>query len=250
MTIPLQKGILYGPVASRRFGLSLGVNLLPATAKVCNLDCVYCQYSNRFSPGARFPSHWQVERECDAYLARAAAAGRVFDWIMFSGNGESTLHPRFAAAVDGVLRARDRHFPCMRVGILSNSTTCGRPEVARVLGRLDARFMKLDAGYAKAFGDVNRPAGDKDWKRVLDGLKKLRGVVLQALFFEGPGRNTDENNIERWICAVQYVGPDAVDVYTVDRPPSEQWVRPASQKTLKAIAQRVTAETGITANVH
>lgn len=250
MTIPLQAGIVYGPLSSRRFGRSLGVNILPCSSRVCNLNCVYCQYSNRAVPYSGFPTPDEIGEAARSFFKSAASRDESFDWIMFSGNGESTLHPHFSEAVERVLEARDRYFSRVPVGILSNSTTCWRRDVRDTLALLDGRFMKLDAGTPRLFRAVNGPAGSADWNRVIDGLRHTGRVVIQSLFFDGPLANVADEDVEDWVRAVGYVQPDSAQVYSIDRPPREETLSAVPETMLEAIASRLSAATGVPAFVY
>lgn len=250
MTIPLQTRTVYGPLTSRRFGRSLGINALPCNARICNLNCVYCQYTNKSLASSGFPSPEEIGQAALARLKSASSRGEAFDWIMFSGNGEATLHPQFAEVVDRVLEARNRYFPKVPVGILSNSTTCWRRPVREALLRLDGRFMKLDAGSPRLFRAANGPAGSADWDRVIEGLRRMGHMVLQSLFFAGPVTNVSEEDIDDWVRAVRYVKPESVQIYSIDRPPREESLSAVPGSTLEAIASRLSAASGVPALVY
>ncbi len=246
MTIPLQSAAVYGPVRSRRFGVSLGINLLPAHQKVCNYDCVYCQYGRRPSQeGAAFPTVREVVDQAGSKLEEALLSRSEFDWMMIAGNGEPTLHPDFPEIVSALTALRDRLMPRLAIGILSNSSTCRQPAVRSALGRLDGRYMKLDAGAKQVFCEVNRPADPSEWERSVEGLCGMKDLELQSMFFEGEPQNTSSGCVDDWIAAVQKIRPNTVQIYTIDRPPAEPGVRPASRATLDGIAERLLERTGI-----
>lgn len=246
MTISLQSHIVYGPMDSRRFGSSLGINLLPTDQKVCNMNCVYCQYGDSsLSCPPIFPSLQDIEAEAGAYFEQAGDHFEVLDWIILAGNGEPTLYPHFRAAVDILISLRDRHLPEVPIGILSNSSTCHRPEVRQALAKLDGRFMKLDAGAASSFYRINRPAQSARWGDVVSGLYCMKKVVLQSLFFTGDLQNVDEDTVSDWLQAVNYIEPEAVQIYTVDRPPQEEGILPVSRRMLEWISKRLNEKTGI-----
>lgn len=241
--MPLQNGIVYGPVHSRRFGKSLGINLLPAGQKVCNFDCLYCQYGqSSLSKGVVYPQLPDIRAEFDRY---AAANRTLIDQITIAGNGEPTLHPQFAAAVDLLTELRDRHFAGIPLVILSNSSTCHRPEIRRALERLDGRFMKLDAGESRLFGRVNLPSAAAPWYMMIRGLQNLKKIVVQSLFFNGTSGNADEESVTGWIRLIQHIRPQEVQVYTLSREPREKGLQPASRAQLLQIAHRLHTETGI-----
>lgn len=246
MPIPLQSGVVYGPLVSRRFGKSLGVNLLPTDQKVCNFDCVYCQYGESgLNAPAVFPGIDEIEAGLDAYLNSAPDAPSKTDWIMIAGNGEPTLHPRFPEIVGRLISWRDRHLARVPVGILSNASTCHEPEIFEALSKLDGKFMKLDAGDIQAFQEVNKPSGAVRWADTIAGLYRLKNTILQSLFFTGDRQNTSDPLVDGWVNAVGYIRPQSVQIYTLDRPPRQEGLRPAPLETLNRISRRLTAKTGI-----
>src|SRR5262245_43632197 len=132
------KSVVYGPVASRRLGRSLGLNILPRHSKLCEFDCPYCScgFTTLRASDARWSSPDEVAAALLRALERLSAAP---DWICFSGNGEPTLHPRFAVVVDRVLAIRAVHAPAVKVAVMSNGCSAGRPVIRDALRRLDAR---------------------------------------------------------------------------------------------------------------
>lgn len=248
----LQSDVVYGPIHSRRLGTSLGINILPAGRKLCSYDCLYCQCG------------WTMHGDNDPYGVPSAAlllagiertfetiAGHAstFDMITLAGNGEPTLHPEFARIVDGLLNARDRWLPMVPVGILSNSSTVHRLPIRQALKRLDERFMKLDAGGVEMWRRLNRPLGHPSWEAMLEGLRSLQDVTLQSLFVTGSVDNAAEAPVSEWADAVAFVRPTLVHLYTVSRRPADPGVRPVAEQRLLEIGRRLTAETGIAAEV-
>ena len=248
-TIPLQSGIVYGPVDSRRFGKSLGINLLPASSKVCSFDCVYCQYKE--GPGGQgFASFPEIYTQLLADFERIRDQKIKVDWVMLSGNGEPTLYPEFSELVDSLLTLRELYFPKTSLGILSNSSTCHKKEIRNALSKLDGRFMKLDAGSLYIFHDVNRPFTPLLWGDVIEGLCNLPDVVLQSMFVTGKVDNTDEKAVNDWIEAVECIRPLEVQIYTVDRTPQEAGILPVDEGKLKVISNRLRMKTLIPSIVY
>jgi wyosine [tRNA(Phe)-imidazoG37] synthetase (radical SAM superfamily) len=164
---------------------------------------------------------------------------------MFSGNGEPTLHPKFDRIVPLVLNLRNSFFPKVPVGVLSNSSTCHRSDIAGALGMLDGRFMKLDAGNLHAFHDVNRPTSMWSWGDVVTGLCKLPKITIQSMFVTGAIDNTSDADITDWVHAIECIAPEEVQVYTVDREPQEEGVLPVSDEKLAEISKRLYKACGI-----
>ena len=250
--IALQDSVVYGPVQSRRLGSSLGINPLPVSYKLCSSNCVYCQY------GWTLPTHpTQAITRAPALLAIIDAAfrehaeqGTPVDCITLAGNGEPTLHPDLEELIVGIKPLRDRYFPSAKVGILSDATQLHRPEVARALRLLDVRYMKVDAGDEATWRAINLPLGDADWTRMIEGLKRLPDIILQSMFIQGSCDNTHEDHLDRWIALAGELRPLSVQVYTVDRAPADSGVVKVPRERLEAIASRLTARTGIPAEVY
>jgi wyosine [tRNA(Phe)-imidazoG37] synthetase (radical SAM superfamily) len=250
MTIPLQSAIAYGPIRSRRFGVSLGINLLSNVQKICNFDCVYCQYDTAASaPHAEFPDVREIASQTAARLDEMIRTKEAVDCITIAGNGEPTLHPKFGAVVDALIEVRDLLSPGLPITILSNSSTCHRSNIREALAKLDGRFMKLDAGRETVFREVNLPAASIGWDELVDSLASMKRITLQSMFFEGKIRNTDPAAVNDWIDAVGRIRPDEAQIYTIDRPPRETGLIPAAFETLEDISSRLFERTGIRGNV-
>jgi len=127
--------IVFGPVKSRRLGVSLGINLLPANRKVCNFNCIYCECgwtSNKLNISSEpLPSRKEVYDALKKKLSEMKENNQVPDVITFAGNGEPTLHPEFPGIIDDSLELRNIYFPDSRVAVLSNSTAITKPEIRK-----------------------------------------------------------------------------------------------------------------------
>lgn len=251
MTIPLQNSIVYGPMESRRFGKSLGINLLPTDQKVCSFDCLYCQYSKTETPKQSvFPSLSQIENEFKDGVGRLKEKNQEITWITIAGNGEPTLYPRFSDAVDLLMGLRDDCAPGIPIGILSNSSTCHREDIRDSLLKLDGRFMKLDAGDTLTHWALNQPVSAAGWKNMIGGLYQLHHIVLQSMFVDGVVDNTSDLVVQDWLRTVDYIKPEAVQVYTIDRPTRHEGVLAVDKERLQVIANQVTTRTGIPAYIY
>jgi len=255
--LSLQSGIIYGPVPSRRLGLSLGINLLPAGYKLCSFNCLYCQYGWTSKPTLD-PTH-QIEdlpRPAEVFAAlerslRQTVRQRIrLDSITFSGNGEPTLHPDLTEIVEGVRTLRDRYLPQVKLAILSNSSTVGRGDVRAALGMLDLRVMKLDAGSEELIRQLNHPVPPFYLGEIVAGLKQLRDVTLQSLFIQGRVANADPDSVTLWIDKVREILPVLVQVYTLDRVPPERRIWKVNPATLQWIARQVHWRAGVRAEVY
>lgn len=257
-TINLQQGIVYGPVRSRRLGLSLGLNILPDEIKVCSLNCRYCQYSwtglLTIQPSlyAHFlPSRETVRDALGKRLLELERAGTPPDTLTFSGNGEATLHPDFAAIVEDVIALKDLHAPHSRTAILTNATTVQRPGVREALLRMDDPILKLDAGREETFRKLNGPAKSVEFGRVVEGLRALgNAAVLQSLFVTGAVDNSSAKELDAWLEIVHSIGPREVQIYTLDRGPADKGLLPVPAERLRAIAEQVRTRAGVKAEVY
>ena len=249
--IPLQDAAVYGPIHSRRFGHSLGINVLPVSRKVCSSNCVYCQYGwtlpgNSTAPLKRAP---ELLKEIRQGFQHHVDAKTPVDCITLAGNGEPTLHPDLLELVTGITRLRDTYFRGATVGILSDATQVMRPRVRQALELLELRCMKFDAADEATWKRINDPFGRIDFQAMLDGLKTLPNVVLQSMFIRGSVENINEAHLGHWIEKVGWLKPQAVQVYTIDRPTAADGIQKVSRQQLQRIADRLTASTGIPTEV-
>ncbi|MHA1582851.1 MAG: radical SAM protein [Candidatus Baldrarchaeia archaeon] len=249
----LQRGIIYGPVFSRRLGRSLGINILSQKCKWCSFDCVYCDYGrtdvHSIDPGNlvdELPSPSEVESALRSFLKKHVEV----DFITFSGNGEPTLHPLFPEIVNVVKEVRDDLVPHVKLAILSNASTLSRKSIRKAVLKLDAPIMKLDAGSEKFFHEVNRPCKDVSFNEVLNGLKNLGNVIIQTMLFKGKISNVNDEALNLLIKRLREIKPRYVQVYTVDRPPAEPQIRKISETRLSEVAYRIREEVGVPARVY
>jgi wyosine [tRNA(Phe)-imidazoG37] synthetase (radical SAM superfamily) len=249
--LPLQTGIIYGPVRSRRLGKSLGINLLSTTCKVCPFDCVYCQYGRtdiKTLSSARhlFPRVEKVVQTLEAALEQTPD----LDVITFSGNGEPTLHPNFDQIVDAAVTMRNQRRPGTPLAVLSCGATAYVPRIRLALNKLDMRIMKLDAGRDETFRAVNRPIPAVSYETLVEGLRELRSVIVQTMLVKGHVANTSRQAISHLAEMLNRIQPTAVQLYTLDRPPAEAGIQPVTREDLAIIARQLVHETGLVVKVY
>lgn len=239
---------IFGPVHSRRLGVSLGINLLPSDGKVCSFDCIYCECGLNAShrPQQPLPTREQVATALEARLRLMQAEGPHPDVLTFAGNGEPTLHPLFPEIIDDTIRLRDMYFPDARISVLSNATQCMRPRVHDALMRVDNNILKLDTVDADFIHYVDRPNGSYDVQAIVSALKAFKGhVIIQTIFLSGTdaeGRNvdnTDERFVRPWLDALREIVPQNVMIYTIDRETPVRSLQKATPEVLDAIAEQV-----------
>ncbi|MDE6351949.1 MAG: radical SAM protein, partial [Muribaculaceae bacterium] len=150
---------IFGPIHSRRLGVSLGVNLMPRDGKVCTFDCLYCEAGfNAQGPGkAGIPDRAEVKKLLEQKLIDMKQKDEPLDVITFSGNGEPTLHPDFKGVIDDTIELRDRYFPNVKISILSNSTRIDNQSVVDALKRVDNNILKLDSAIDSTVRLIDRP---------------------------------------------------------------------------------------------
>ncbi len=241
MLLAPKPGILYGPVSSRRLGLSLGINLLPPRTKPCTFDCRYCQYGFTRHPPQADDAFPKVDAVLSALERELRSPKVVPRFLTFSGNGEPSTHPDFPAIVAGVRALRNQLLPSAQLAILSNSTRVHDPGIREALAFLDLRIMKLDAGTEEMFRHYNRPLGDVSLDRIVAGLRALPDVTLQALFTAGPGGNSAAAHVTAWVARLADIRPLGVQIYSLDRDWPSRDLHPLGGDALASIAAQVRA---------
>mgnify|MGYP003295544727 CR=1 FL=1 len=245
----LYDNIIFGPVRSRRLGLSLGVNLLPIESKLCSFDCIYCECGwNDEHPGKRrFNSRDDVREMLAHTLERMVADGTPPDVITFAGNGEPTLHPEFEAVIDDTIAMRDKYCPSAKVSVLSNATQIHRDDVRRALLRVDNNILKLDSAFDATVQIMNKPQGKYSVCDTVERLKQFEGnLIVQTMFLRGEymGKrvdNTTEEEVSAWLDLIKEIAPRQVMVYSLDRDTPCQTIEKVEKDELRTIAARVEA---------
>ncbi len=250
---------IFGPIHSRRLGVSLGVNLMPSDGKVCSFDCLYCEagYNAQGAGKSGLPSREDVRRDLEEKLREMSEAGDPLDVITFSGNGEPTLHPEFAGIIDDVIELRDRFYPKAKVSVLSNSTRIFDDAVAEALLKVENNILKLDSAIEPTMRLVDRPTS-KDFtvERVVEGLCRFSGqAIIQTMILRGEhdGKridNTTDAEVEALIEAYRRVKPREVMIYSLDRSTPEEKLVKVEKPELEAIGDRIVKETGIPVQVN
>ncbi len=242
---------VFGPVHSRRLGISLGINLMPRDGKLCSFDCIYCEcgLNENHRTSAPRPTREQVREALEAKLRSMSDTGELPDVLTFAGNGEPTAHPDFPSIIDDTIALRNRYCPEAHVSVLSNATFAVRPNVHEALMKVENNIQKLDTVSMEYIRRVDRPVGAYDVEAIVESLKAFDGhVVVQSLFMTGcddEGRdvdNTGEGYVLPWLQALKEIRPERVMVYTIDRETPQKGLRKASPETLDAIAERVRRE--------
>ena len=240
---------IFGPVHSRRLGISLGINLLPADGKVCSFDCIYCEcgFNEDHRPTLPLPTREEVARKLEEKLLQMKTEGQMPDVLTFAGNGEPTCHPHFAEIIDDTIRLRDQYCPKAKVSVLSNSTMIHRQEVHDALMQVDNNILKLDTVDPIYINKVDHPNGTYDVNIIIERLKAFKGhVIIQTMFMRGIAAgesvdNTGEEYVGPWLEAVKDIKPQQVMIYTIDRETPTLGLLKATHEQLDGIRDRVIA---------
>lgn len=237
---------VYGPVHSRRLGLSLGINLMPADGKICTFDCLYCECGFNAERRTRspHPTREAVTEALERQLIAMHNDGKHPDVLTFAGNGEPTSNPHFAGIIDDTIRLRDRWCPEAKISVLSNSTFTGRPDIREALMKVDNNILKLDTVDNEYIRRVDRPTQPSyDVRKIIENLKWFNGhVIIQTMFLKGDGTdNTGERYVVPWLEALRDIKPQSVMIYTIDRETPDRKLLKASHAELDEICRRVIA---------
>lgn len=250
---------IFGPINSRRLGVSLGINLSPDDGKVCTFDCLYCEAGfNAQGPGTTgFPSKQKVHYDLERKLQEMKAEGKRLDVLTFSGNGEPTIHPEFPEIVDTVLALRDNYYPAAKVSVLTNSTATFNPRVAEALKKVDNNIMKLDSAIEPTMRLIDRPTQSSfTVDRVVENLRQFAGTgIIQTMVLRGSHNgetvdNTTDTEIEALIEAYKRISPREVMIYSLDRSTPEEKLVKVEKEELQAIGRRIADATGIPVQVN
>ena len=229
--------IIYGPIHSRRLGVSLGVNLMPTNAKLCTFDCVYCECGwNQLVSHPQLPTREQVRDALNSQLSYMSSASdrssaceirtlnSQLDVITFSGNGEPTLHPDFLGIIQDTCALRDQYCPKAKISVLSNSTQLFREDIVEALRLCDNRILKLDSAITSTMRLIDKPVNPSlTVEQILERLSLFDGdFTLQTCFLTGEYEgqvidNTTPEELAAWYRAVDYLHPKQVMIYVIDR---------------------------------
>jgi wyosine [tRNA(Phe)-imidazoG37] synthetase (radical SAM superfamily) len=240
--------IIFGPVKSRRLGVSLGVNLLPTDSKVCSFNCIYCECGwtpKKREQKAILPTREMVKQKMEEKLTEMVESNELPDVITFAGNGEPTLHPEFEGIIDDTIELRDRLTPKARIAVLSNATMLHKPAVIRALLKVEDNIQKLDSAFEETIRKIDCPTTHFKLNDVVENLKSFNGkVIIQTLFLRGNCNgetidNTTEPEITEWLKLVAEIKPSQVMIYTIDRDTPATGLEKVKLPELQQIASRV-----------
>ena len=240
--------IVFGPVKSRRLGISLGINLLPVDSKVCSFDCIYCE-CGWTSPERQLienmPSRLDVKEKLEAKLQQMQLEKLLPDVITFAGNGEPTLHREFEAIIDDTIQLRNQYAPAARIAVLSNASVLHRKSVFNALLKVDDNIQKLDSAFEETVRFLDNPKGRFDLQKVIAQLCGFKGrVIIQTMFVRGSWQeklidNSTDLEVSAWLEVIKKIDPVQVMIYTIARDTPVNTLEKVSLQKLEYIADRV-----------
>ena len=243
---------IFGPIKSRRLGISLGINLMPGDGKWCSFDCVYCEcgLNKDKKTKSALPTIEEVENKLEEKLSEMKKNGETLDVLTFSGNGEPTMHPRFPQVIEMVICLRNKYFPEAKVSVLSNSTQIHKDEVRKALMMADNAIMKLDTVSEEYIKTVDQPNEAYCLERIIENLALMDGKpIIQTIFMKGTITNNDGDKVDVDNCKDEYIDPyievlrkikpRMVMIYTLDREWPTEGLEKASKETMDTIADKI-----------
>lgn len=243
--------IVFGPIHSRRLGVSLGMNLLPTDGKLCSFDCIYCEcgLNEDRRTHSKHPAREEVKEALIQKLTSMQTEGIAPDVITFAGNGEPTMHPDFGGIIDDTIATRNRFFPNAKIAVLSNSTMLHKEAVFQALNKIEDNIMKLDSVLDSRIRQLNAPNSPSfTYDKLLQQLCRFEGnLIIQTMFLKGEldGENIDnttEPEIAGWLEALKQINPKQVMIYTIDRETPVKALRKVTKEELEIIADRARKE--------
>lgn len=249
--------IIFGPIESRRFGSSLGINLLPLDNKICNFNCIYCEcgWTDLRSVDSKFFPEKQIIDAMEKRFSEISKEKKKPQAITFAGNGEPTMHPAFDKIIDKTVELRDKYLPGIKIVVLSNAALLSNKKVFNALKKADLRVMKLDAGSEELFQMIDQPLSMKKLNDHVERLMEFDGKLsIQTIFLKGNFNNvridnTSDHEVEKWIGLLKRIHPESVMIYTIDRATPVKELEKISEEKLNEICDNV-KNAGINAKVY
>lgn len=222
--------LLFGPVRSRRLGLSLGLELVPK--KICSMDCLYCEVGRTTLLTFERKAYLSWE-EIEKALFEAKTRETEFDVFTLTGSGEPTLNIYFERTVEVA-----KNILSKPISVLTNSSTVIQSSIRNSLSKVDLVLASLDTALEKSFYLLNRPVRGINLQEIIEGLKALREEMQGELWLEvllAKGINDKPEDLEALREAINYIKPHKTQLNTVVRPPAYPIVQPVSSEELEKI---------------
>ncbi|HPC38872.1 MAG TPA: radical SAM protein [Exilispira sp.] len=225
---------VFGPVPSRRLGISLGIDLLPF--KTCSFNCIYCECGRTTQYLNERKEFFPVEdifSEISDYLSN----NEYPDFLTFSGSGEPTLYSKLG----DLISMCKSNFPEVKIAIITNSSLLYREDVRKECSLADVVLPSLDSARLESFIKLDRPLDKDKLNLIILGLIEFRKIYDKEIWLEiffAQGINDTEEDLESLYQAIIKIKPDLVQLNTLDRPPAESFTKPVTKKFLEDIAKR------------
>lgn len=234
---------IFGPVKSRRLGVSLGINLLPDDGKICTFDCIYCECGLNATHRSHkpLPTREEVATALEKKLNEMLDEGTTPDVLTFAGNGEPTIHPHFADIIADTIALRNRLCPNAKVSVLTNATLITRDSVFEALKLVDNNILKLDTVDIDYIQRTDRPCSAYNLDAIIERMQAFNGkAVIQTMFMKGIANgldvdNTGDNYVLPWIETIKKIAPREVMIYTIDRETPTEGLQKATHEELDRI---------------
>lgn len=239
--------IIFGPVRSRRLGISLGINLLPTDSKLCNFNCIYCEcgWTPAHLAKNNFHSREEIYTKLEAQLQQMREAKKGLDVITYAGNGEPTMHPNFNQIIDDTIRLRNQYFPQAKIAVLSNASMLHKPQVVQALQKIEQNILKLDSAIETTIKLINNPLAKINLIKLTQQLLDFEGnLIIQTLFLRGKYKgeivdNTTEEELTAWVNLIEKVKPKQVMIYTIARDTPTAGLEKIARDELDSIASLI-----------
>jgi wyosine [tRNA(Phe)-imidazoG37] synthetase (radical SAM superfamily) len=251
MSVFLFDELIFGPVRSRRLGVSLGINLLPTHKKICSFNCIYCECGwthDRNLETSTLPEKDSFNSQLKGKLIALKGTDLEPDSITFAGNGEPTLHPHFAEIVSETIELRNLYAPKAKVTVLTNGSMLHKQKVFDSLQMVDYSMLKLDGGTEATIQAINMPLKAFKLDEYVKQLIRFNGkLIIQSLFLRGDHNgkhidNTTETEVEAWLNLIKKINPGKVMVYAIERDTPASGLERVGKEELEKIAVRVRKE--------
>lgn len=241
---------IFGPIKSRRLGISLGINLLPDDGKICTFDCLYCECGFNATRRSKkgLPKRKDVATALEAKLQEMVNKDEYPDVLTFAGNGEPTIHPDFDAIIEDTIALRNRYCPNAKISVLTNATQITKENVFEALKKVDNNILKLDTVNNDYISLLDRPSGRYDLDEIMERMKAFNGkAIIQTMFLKGFVNGVDMNNtsdefVLPWIEEVKKISPREVMIYTIDRETPQEGLEKATRQELDRIVAMLDKE--------
>jgi len=239
--------IIFGPVRSRRLGISLGINLLPTDSKLSHFNCIYCEcgWTPAHLAKNNFHSREEIYTKLEAQLQQMREAKKGLDVITYAGNGEPTMHPNFNQIIDDTIRLRNQYFPQAKIAVLSNASMLHKPQVVQALQKIEQNILKLDSAIETTIKLINNPLAKINLIKLTQQLLDFEGnLIIQTLFLRGKYKgeivdNTTEEELTAWVNLIEKVKPKQVMIYTIARDTPTAGLEKIARDELNSIASLI-----------